>query len=153
MIDRIREKVIGILRDELAYIDTYALYPGTVYGYNRADSVDYVDVRLDDQRFGKGIRRVPVRPGIAGVLQEVDIGARVLVGFTNGRRSEPIATLWERHVTIKLKIESDQEVTVEADAIKLGDSAVLGVARLGDSVQAGPYSGVITSASTKVKAE
>jgi len=149
LIDRIREKVIGILRDEFAFVDTYAMYPGVVYGYRRVDKVDYVDVRLDDQRFGRGIAEIPVRPGVAGVLMEVPTGARVLIGFTNGRRSEPVAHLWERVVTLKIKIEADTEVTIEADAIKLGESATKGVARLGDT--AGPY--LITSASSKVSAE
>jgi hypothetical protein len=140
--------VAQVIREELAFIDTHAMYPGTVFGYERSNDVDYVDVRLDDPKFGKGIAGVPIRPGVPGTLVEVPNGARVLVGFTNGKRSQPIAHLWDRAVPTKIMFEAGTEVTIEATTVKLGDGAMLGVARLGDT--AGPY--LITSASTKVKA-
>ncbi len=36
--------------------------------------------------------------------------------------------------------------------LELGGPGALGIARLGDTVQAGPYSGVITGASARIKA-
>jgi len=83
---------------------------------------------------------------VPGLSMTVPSGSRVLLMFEGGDPEEPRAEIWE----------SGTPITVTFDAsvtIKFGKNAVQGVARLGDAVQAGPYVGVITSASTKVLAE
>jgi len=95
------------------------------------------------------LERVFVRPGIAGARVKVALGARVLVGFVNAERARPVVLAFE-------DAEGDGFVPLELDldastVIKLA-GGTLGVARLGDTVQAGPFTGTITSASLKVRA-
>ncbi len=88
------------------------------------------------------LQNVPVRPGMAGLKAQHLPGALVVVQFLDADGSRPIVSGFD-----------------DADApgwmplqIELGGPSALGIARLGDTVQAGPYSGVITGASARVKA-
>lgn len=119
-------------------LDALALYPARVV----QQTGNFVEVVADDARL-PGMPPLPIYSGTPGVTAEVPEGTRVLIGFTSGDLSKPFVAMWE---SISPKPE---KVVVDADEIKLGANALLGVARIGDSV--GPY--VITSASTTVKAE
>jgi hypothetical protein len=88
------------------------------------------------------LANVPVRPGVAGCKATVTLGELVLVAFVDGDPSRPVVVAHDA-----------------ADApgwmpltLSLGGPGALGVARIGDAVQAGPYSGVITSGSARIKA-
>lgn len=72
------------------------------------------------------LARVPVSYGVHGWKNMVDPGTLALVTFVNALPSRPVV------------------VGFAPDA-----AALFGVARLNDTVQAGPFAGVITSASTK----
>jgi len=86
--------------------------------------------------------RAPVRPGVAGARNTVQLGELVLVAFVDQDPSRyvvvahdaPDAPGWVPLIT------------------EFGGPGALGVARIGDLVQAGPYTGVITSGSATVKA-
>lgn len=87
------------------------------------------------------IQRVTVRPGVAGCEAEVENGARVVVGFMNSEPGRPFVSSFE-------EAGGDGFMPTTLTLLK----GVLGVARMTDTVQAGPFAGTITSASTKVKA-
>ena len=94
-------------------------------------------------------------------------GSHVLLAFVNGDVSRPVVVssdgsapalevAMRASTTLKITapsviIEASGDCTVNAPSVSLGTGAALGVARLGDTVQAGPFSGVITSASLVVK--
>ncbi len=135
ILDTIKE----VAAQALGFVDTYALYEGTVE-QQRADGT--LDVKLDDDRFGPGVTEVDMVFGLPGVSATVPKGTRVAVGFHEGRRDK----LSVRHYLGGTPIT----VIIDASAtVLLGAGATMGVARLGDTV--GPYT--ITTASTKVKAE
>jgi hypothetical protein len=152
--DKGRAGLEAMVDEKARRMDYLAMYPGSVVKWQRAGGVDKLDVRLDDQRFGPGLTAVPLRVGIPGVLVEVPKGARVLVGFENGSPAQPVAHLWQTSKALNLEIETTGTITIKAaTAIKLGGTALLGVARATDPVLAGPFGGTILSGSLKIKAE
>lgn len=87
------------------------------------------------------LARVYVRPGVSGCEAEVALGSRVLVAFVDSDPGRPVVTSFE---------EADGE-GFEPTSLTLM-KGLLGVARMTDPVQAGPFAGTITAGSTKVKA-
>jgi hypothetical protein len=85
---------------------------------------------------------VPVRPGMAGLKAKVLPGSLVLVTFVDRDPSRPAVTSHDAP-------DAPGWMPLELD---FGGPAALGVAILGCTVQAGPFAGVITSASLRVKA-
>ncbi len=88
------------------------------------------------------LANVPVRPGVSGCRANVTPGELVMVAFADADPSRPFVFAHD-----------------SADApgwmplsLELGGPLALGVARLTDPVQAGPFAGVITGASARVKA-
>lgn len=88
------------------------------------------------------LQRVPVRAGVPGVRAQHAPGSQVLVAFLDGDASRPAVVGFDA---------PDQPGWMPL-ALELGGPAPLGVARLADPVQAGPFAGVITAASLRVKA-
>jgi hypothetical protein len=88
------------------------------------------------------LSNVPVRPGVAGCRGDVQLGELVLVAFVDGDPSRPVVVAHDAP-----DAPGWMPLTIE-----LGGPGALGVARIGDAVQAGPYAGVITSASARIKA-
>jgi hypothetical protein len=88
------------------------------------------------------LRRVRVRPGVAGCRATVALGSTVLVAFVNADPSRPVVVGFE-------DAESDGFMPLELD---LGEAPRLGVARITDAVVAGPFGGTITGGSARVKA-
>ena len=87
------------------------------------------------------LARVYVRPGVSGCEAEVALGSRVLVAFVDSDPARPVVTSFE-----DAEGEGFEPTTVTIS------KGVLGVARMTDPVQAGPFAGTITMGSTKVKA-
>lgn len=107
---------------------------------------------------------VPIRYGIPGVTVKVKPAARVLMGFDGFDPSRPYAALWSPDSLLELTIDAATKVTVSAPIVDVSATTatidatsvtiaggVQGIARIGDTVQAGPFAGVITSGSLKVK--
>jgi len=88
------------------------------------------------------LQRVPVRPGMSGITAKVKPGALVLVVFADNDPSRPQLVAHDA-------TDAPGWMPLE---LQLGEDPALGIARHGDKVQAGPYLGVITSASTRIKA-
>ena len=88
------------------------------------------------------LTNVPVRPGMAGLKAQVAPGSLVVVQFLDGDPSRPCVTNHDAP-------DAPGWMPIELD---LGGPGALGVARLTDAVQAGPFAGVITFASTRIKA-
>jgi hypothetical protein len=85
---------------------------------------------------------VPVRPGMAGLKAMVQLGELVLVTFADADPSRP-------QVIAHDAPDAPGWMPLQ---LELGGPGALGIARIGDTVQAGPYAGVITSGSARVKA-
>jgi hypothetical protein len=88
------------------------------------------------------LERVPVRAGLAGLKCKPVPGTLVVVQFLDADPSRPVVTGFD---------DPDSPGWMPLE-ITLGGPGALGVARIGDTVQAGPYAGVITSGSARVKA-
>jgi hypothetical protein len=100
-----------------------------------------------------------VHPGVAGAVAKLAQGAVVLVQFVESDPSMPVITHFPARdgagwLPLELEIDASSKVTIgeSADDVLLGPSPRLGVARMGDAVQAGPFGGVIVGASSRVKA-
>lgn len=85
---------------------------------------------------------VPVRPGMAGLRSNVQLGELVLVTFVDADPSRPVVIAHDAP-----DAPGWMPLTIE-----LGGPGALGVARLTDAVVAGPFAGAITFASARVKA-
>lgn len=88
------------------------------------------------------LQGVPVRPGMAGLKCKALLGCLVVVQFLDADPSRPIVTSFDSP-------GAPGWMPLELD---LGGPLALGVARMTDPVQAGPFSGVIVSGSVRVKA-
>lgn len=95
------------------------------------------------------LRRLPVRPGVAGARSDVALGSRVLVGFVDSDPARPVVLGFEDaegdgFVPLKTSIDATEEITI-------GVLAALPAARQTDAILAGPWSGAIVGGSVKVK--
>lgn len=88
------------------------------------------------------MRRVRVRAGIPGARAEHTLGSLVLVAFVNADPTRPVVVGFDDP-------ESPGWMPQELD---FGEAPRLGIARLTDTVVAGPYGGTITGASARIKA-
>lgn len=165
-LDRLTDSIRTILDALIGRkLDYLALYPAIAV----KQTGNSIDVTPDDRRI-PGLAGVPIFSGTPGVTATVPDGTRVLLGFRGGDHRQPYVALWEavsappkdvkleatRDVEIEgkaLTMSGTTSVELDAPAMKLGSAALLAVARMGDAVQAGPWTGVITAGSTKVKAE
>lgn len=145
MLDRMKVAIEAVIEAVVgSRLDYLARYPARVVSQDG----NRLELKPDDPRI-PGISGVPIRVGVLGMVVEVPSGSRVLLAFEGGDPSRPIAEIWESGTPIVVKFSAKTQVVLEASQIKLGEGALKGVARLGDTV--GPY--VITSASTKVLSE
>ncbi len=102
-------------------------------------------VDLQPARTGPGfgdLANVPIRPGTAGTRSDVALGELVLVQFVDRDPSRPAVT---NHAAA-------DDAGWMPMILELGGPGALGVVRLGDTVQAGPFAGIATGASLRVKA-
>lgn len=119
-------------------------------------------VRLQAVRAGAGLPDllyISVLPGVAGAEATLRAGSLVLVQFIEADPAQPVVTHFEAAggdgwLPIALVIDASDSITIGASTttISLGAAPRLGVARVGDAVQAGPFAGTITSASAQVEA-
>lgn len=86
-------------------------------------------------------------PGCPGTWAELKDGSTVLVQFIEGDPTMPIITHYEQKGGDGWK---PVKLEIDADSIQIA-MGTMGVARVGDTVIAGPYTGKITSGSDKVK--
>jgi hypothetical protein len=124
-------------------LDPFRKYRGT-YEYR---VVFQVGERLDLQvvRRSTGLddlASVPVRPGMAGLRADVLPGSLVLVTFVDADPSRPCV----------ISHSAPDDPGWMPLFLELGGPGALGVARMTDAVQAGPFSGAILSGSLRVKA-
>ena len=94
---------------------------------------------------------ISIMPGIPGAKSALTEEAIVLVSFIEGDPTQPIVTHFSApgevgFVPVSLAINATASIT-------LGEEPTFPVARVGDTVQAGPFVGVVTSGSAKVRSE
>jgi hypothetical protein len=147
----ILESILKIVDARIAKLDTHALYEGVVI---KQTSAGLLEVKLDDSRFGPGFQHLEIAFGLPGVVEvEVPKGTRVAVGFLEGKRDKPIVRHWISGTPLKIELKATQSITITSPVlVELGEEPRMGVARMGDPVQAGPWPGTITSASLRVRA-
>lgn len=140
----ILDSILRVIDSRLAKLDTHALYEGTVV---KQTGDGLLEVKLDTDRFGDtGMQHLEIAFGVPGITVEVEKGTRVAVGFHDGKRDMPIVRHWLSGTPVNVTLNV-------SGTLKLGEGALQGVARMGDPVQAGPFIGTITAASTKVFSE
>jgi hypothetical protein len=88
------------------------------------------------------LARVPMRPGMAGLRSNVQLGELVLVAFVDADPSRPVVVAHDAP-----DAPGWMPLTLE-----LGGPAALGVARITDPVVAGAFAGTIVGASARIKA-
>lgn len=143
--------VAALVRHHTAGSVYLGQFPARVVSQN-ADGT--LELKPDDSRL-PGMSQVPIRYGIPGVSAEVLPGARVAVEFEAGDPARPVATVWESGTVTKLLVTASVEVTVEAPVVNVGNATQkvnlagggAGIARMGDTVQAGPFAGAVTKGS------
>lgn len=88
------------------------------------------------------LSRVPIRAGAPGVRAQHSLGSRVLVAFVDGDPSRPAV----------VGFEDPSQPGWMPLSLEFGGPGALGVARQTDAVQAGPFAGIVTGGSLRVKA-
>jgi hypothetical protein len=88
------------------------------------------------------LQSVPVRPGMAGLKANVQLGELVLVTFADNDPTRP-------QIVAHDAPDAPGYMPLFLD---LGDGVTLGVARMTDPVVAGPFGGTIVGASARVRA-
>lgn len=163
-VDRMMAAVGAVVRHLTAHVDYFAHYPAKVVSQNGDGTLE---LQPDGDRL-PGLSKVPIRYGLPGIAAKVRPGGRVLVAFEGGDPAAPVATVWESGALAEVTVRADTKAVVVAPQVDIGGvgatvnvggegatvnlgGSVLGVARLGDTVQAGPFPGTITKASTQVK--
>lgn len=138
-----RSRRLDAIARILEALDPLRRYRGT-YEF-RVVTQDGERLNLQPVRAASGLPdlpRVPVRPGTAGLRATVQLGELVLVAFADADPSRPQVIAHDA---------ADAPGFMPAE-IDIGESPRLGVARITDTVQAGPFAGAITGASARVKA-
>lgn len=138
-------KVIGSFL--ITQVDYLAGYRCKVVAQNADGSLELIP---QDPRIPP-VSKVPIFYGLPGVTAEVSPGAWVLLEFANGDPQRRIATLWELSDLITITITATGNVNINGGQITF-NGGTQAVARVGDSIVAGPYAGTITSGNPQVKA-
>jgi hypothetical protein len=133
---------LDALAEILAQLDPSAPYRG-VSEYRveslTGDRFNLTPVRVSSTMPDLG--RVVARPGLPGCKGAAKLGSRVLVGFVDSDPARPYVAGYE---------DADGSGFLPTTLTLVGGT--LGVARMTDPIQAGPFAGSIIGASTKVKA-
>ncbi len=126
--ERLRDLIVSLIQAAIPDVS----YSG-VWEYKVESGDDStVDVVPTDRRM-PALTRVPMMPGLLGEVVTPDPGSLCRVVFVNSDPTRPEC----------IGIEGTPTLSVIAGGL-------LGVARMLDTVQAGPFSGTITSGSTRV---
>lgn len=89
-------------------------------------------------------------PGFQGLSGRLSPGAIVLVEFVEGDPSLPIVRSFATGDPIELWLSASAQVKIAAPQVVI-NGGVMGAARMGDAVQAGPWSGTIVAASATTR--
>ena len=162
--DRLSQAVASIVAAFTAHTRFFGLYEFEVV----SAEFEKLSATPTDSKLGlPQLKDVPLMSPSSGARAKLDAGAKVLIAFVNGSPSRPVVLSTNANkpaleVTLEcvtslsidapsVEINASGSVKVNSPSVSLGSNALMGVARLGDTVQAGPFSGTITSASTSVK--
>ncbi len=141
--NRLIDAIMRIIRSEFpnySYIGVYEYSIQSVDG--DGDNNTTIDAEPTDTTLSlPAIQKLLLKPSIIGATAKPSVGKLCYIMFANGKPNKAICISCEG---IAQKIELDAEISIKLAA------GLLGVARVGDTVQAGPYAGTITSGSTKV---
>jgi hypothetical protein len=129
------KRLIGSLYPQLQYQGVYEFRVVTQSG----ERLDLQPVRVASGL--PQLSNVPVRPGVAGFRSNVRLGELVLVVFVDCDPSRPVV----------IAHDAPDAVGWMPLLTEFGGPGALGVARLTDPVQAGPFAGVVTGASARFK--
>jgi hypothetical protein len=144
---------------ELSTDDLTGLRPGPDIAYRGAYEFRVVNqegdrLNLQPTRVSLGLPdlpRVPMRPGLAGARNNVQLGSLVVVQFLNADPARPIVTGFDAPDSAGWRpMSTELQVDPLAGSVTIADGT-LGVARQTDSVVAGPFGGTITTASMKAR--
>jgi hypothetical protein len=95
----------------------YRQWPCTVQGQ---DGDGPLDLLPDDAEIAGpgGLQGVPIRHGLPGITVEVEVGARVLLGFEAGDPQRPYAALWESATIKTIRFDGgDAPIAREGDSV------------------------------------
>lgn len=131
--DRLKQSLKGFVKTVMNRVDYLAMYPGAVVKQNGDGTVQ---VQPDDMRLPV-MDNVHVKHGMPGLTVQVGGGARILIGFSNGRPDQPYAALWDPVGTVLSLTLSAQQVNITGSAGVTFNSGLTPVAKEGST--AGPY--------------
>lgn len=147
-VDRFKNAIFAIVREVFS---DYKF--GGVYEY-RVDTCagGTFSGRPTDPSYGlPNAKNWPVRPPVTGGVVTLPAGSSVLVSFINRDPSRPFVLAFSSGTPpTNVAITVDNAWTLDAATVTI-NGGVLGAARQTDTVQAGPFSGTITSASATTK--
>ena len=145
--DRLKQSIAALVRELFPRVDFLGVYEYSVV----TDDGTTIDATPTDATLGlPNVVRVPKRPPILGGWSKIAPGSTVTLQFVNGSPSRPeIVGGDPGQIVTQAKLEAAIKVDVIAPSVDIA-SGVMGAARMGDTVQAGPFVGTITSGSVKV---
>ena len=113
--DSLRSVLAGIVAGLTRRFDYHALYPCRVIKQNDDGTLE---LKPDGDRVPP-TSKVPLRYAVPGMLLKVKKDARVLLGFEQGDKRRPYASLWEIGELETLQITASKSLTLNAPEVLL----------------------------------
>lgn len=127
------EALEAVVSRVMRRVDYHALYPARVVTQHADGSLDLVP----DASRVPSCQHVPVRT-LRGLSVEVDVGARVLLGYENGDPSAPYASLWEPGDAVVVRVNGgDSRVARDGEVVVSSGTFATWLASVGTATGAG----------------
>lgn len=131
MTDCLEASLSAIIRGETYGNAFYRFYEGSVV----AQSGQKVDVNLSSDVMPNMVG-IPLRVGTSGLSINVLPGAKVLVGFYDGRPDKPFATHFDTDSLASLILDASVSLKLHAQSVELGNSTARNLAHAQEVVTA-----------------
>lgn len=148
MIDQLKRAVEEVVRNVFPNLPFFGMYRYRVVVKNPGDE-RWILQCCSKQTGLPDAFPISIWQGVPGVKADLAQGSEVLLSFIEGDPTKPIVTHFcgpdmSGFVPVSLVLSAKTSVV-------LGDEPGMPVARMTDTVQMGPFVGVISSGSTKVR--
>jgi hypothetical protein len=123
-LDTLKEELAALIRWVMRDVRYHINYICEVQGQ---DADGLLDLLCDDERLrGTGLSGVPIRVGLPGFKVKVPSGARVMLGFDDGKPNKPYAALFDPNSVTEIQFaDGTQAVSRQGDLVISGGKGLV----------------------------